>query len=299
MFLSAFQARFQLGDIVALLGIGMLGLALKWFGWPRPPMIIAFVLAPVLEQNLWTAIGVQGPAGLLQRPYAITILILAAITAVYLSRMMAVIEKRALASAVEEPMPSSVPAAVAGGAVDTLEPEPQPGSAAVISGPRYRWKWEYAFWGILLAMVIWGFLRESLTYTGASAFFPFWASIAFLLIMAAIIIREVLNPSRGRGEVMDIAMRSGTDYSAVRGLARTLAWIGAFILAMGTVGLQITAILFPAIFIPANMDWRGRKLLWILLPMGLAAVVVVGLLDNMMHVVWPDRFVLTWFGMKG
>lgn len=299
MFLSAFQARFQLGDIVALLAIGMLGLALKWFGWPRPPMIIAFVLAPVLEQNLWTAIGVQGPAGLLNRPYAITILILAAVTAVYLTKMMAVSERRAVKSAVDERMPSPMPAAVAGGAVDTLEPEPQPGSAAITPSPRYRWKWEYAFWGVLLAIVIWAFLRESLMYTGASAFFPFWASIAFLLVMGAIIVREALNPGRVRGEVMDIAMRTGTDTSAFRSLARTLVWIGGFVLAMGTVGLQITAILFPAIFIPANLNWRGRKLLWILLPMGLAAIVVVGLLDNMMHVVWPDRFVLNWFGIKG
>jgi hypothetical protein len=64
---------------------------------------------------------------------------------------------------------------------------------------------------------------------------------------------------------------------------------------MGTVGLQITAILFPAVFIPSNLEWRGKKLLWVLLPMFLSAVVVVGILDTMMHVVWPERFILNLF----
>jgi hypothetical protein len=145
-----------------------------------------------------------------------------------------------------------------------------------------------------LAVVAGIFLRESLGYEGASRFFPLLASIAFLLVMATIIVREIINPERDRGDVMDIAMRTGTDTEAVRALVRILAWIGAFVVAMGTVGLQITAILFPAVFIPANLDWRGKKLLWILLPMGLSAIVVLGILDTMMHVVWPERFLLNW-----
>ncbi|MFN0073748.1 MAG: tripartite tricarboxylate transporter permease [Chloroflexota bacterium] len=294
MFLSAFQSRFQIGDILVLLSIGMLGLALKWFGWPRPPMIIAFVLAPVLEQNLWTAIGVNGPAGLLSRPYAITILILAGLTAVYLTRMMDVSERRALAS-VSDPLPEPVPARVVGGAVDTLEADKPNHELRTATTRHYRWKWEYLFWAGLLAVVGGVFLRESLTYEGASRFFPFWASIAFLLVMTTLIAKEVINPNRDRGEVMDIAMRTGTDTAAVWALARILGWIGGFVLAMGTFGLQITAILFPILFIPANIDWRGRKLLWVLIPVALSAFVVLGILDGMMHVVWPDRFVLNWF----
>jgi TctA family transporter len=296
MFLSAFQARFQIWDIVVLLCVGMLGLALKWFGWPRPPMIIAFVLAPVLEQNLWTAVGVNGPSGLLSRPYAIAILILAGVTAVYLSRMMAAGERRALASAEELLEPKTpVPAAIIGGAVATLEPE-EPARPTDVNPPRrYRWKWEYVFWALLIGGVGGIFLRESLGYEGPSRFFPMWASIAFLLVMAGLIGREIVNPDRERGDVMDIAMRTGTDIQAVRALVRILGWIAAFVISMGTVGLQITAILFPAVFIPSNLDWRGKKLLWVLLPMALSTIVVVGILDTMMHVVWPERFILNFF----
>ncbi len=55
---------------------------------------------------------------------------------------------------------------------------------------------------------------ESLTYEGASRFFPLLASIAFLLVMAVIIIREIMDPNRDRGEVMDIAMRTGNEPEA-------------------------------------------------------------------------------------
>jgi hypothetical protein len=258
-------------------------------------MIIAFVLAPVLEQNLWTAVGVNGPAGLLSRPYAIAILILAGITAFYLSRMMAQGEKRALATVEKLLDPTtSAPAAIRGGAVATVDPEEPARPTDPTPRARYRWKWEYLFWAALTAIVSGIFLRESLNYEGASRFFPMLASIAFLLVMATLVIREIIYPDQDRGDVMDIAMRTGTDMNAVRALVRILGWIAAFVVAMGTVGLQITAILFPAIFIPTNLEWRGRKLLWILLPMALSTIVVVGILDTMMHVVWPDRFILNW-----
>lgn len=297
MFLSAFQARFQLGDIVALLVIGTLGLALKWFGWPRPPMIIAFVLAPVLEHNLWTAVGINGPVGLLSRPYAIAILIFAVAAMIYLSRMMRVSEQRATQFVV--PVEPGSALAANGGTEDVFVRPEEPATAVPTRPrPRFRWKWEYAFWGVLLTWVVGVVLRESLEYTGATRFFPFWASLVFLAIMAVVIAREFLLPDRERGEIMDIAMRTGTDMAAVRQLAGMLAWIGGFVVSMGTFGLQATAILFPLIFIPINMEWRGKKLLWTLLPMALAAFVVFGLLDGMMHVVWPDRFIWNWVAAR-
>jgi hypothetical protein len=238
---------------------------------------------------------VNGPSGLLSRPYAIAILILAGVTAVYLSRMMASSEKRALESVDGDlDTPTPVPAAIMGGAVATLEPDEHERPPGRVDNPRFRWKWEYLFWGVLVAIVTGIFLRQSLEYEGASRFFPMIASVAFLLVMATLVIREVLYPDQDRGDVMDIAMRTGTDMNAVRALVRILGWIAAFVVAMGTVGLQITAILFPAIFIPANLEWRGKKLLWVLLPMALSAIVVVGILDTMMHVVWPERFLLNW-----
>jgi len=77
IFFAAYQATSHWGDILALLAIGVLGLYMRRFGWPRPPLIVGFVLAAGAENYLYQAIQFHGWAWLL-RP---GVLIIAAITA--------------------------------------------------------------------------------------------------------------------------------------------------------------------------------------------------------------------------
>ncbi|HSA89957.1 MAG TPA: tripartite tricarboxylate transporter permease [Burkholderiales bacterium] len=77
IFFAAYQATSHWGDILALLAIGVLGLYMRRFGWPRPPLIVGFVLAPGAENYLYQAIQFHGSAWVL-RP---GVLIIAAITA--------------------------------------------------------------------------------------------------------------------------------------------------------------------------------------------------------------------------
>jgi TctA family transporter len=77
IFFAAYQATSHWGDILALLAIGVLGLYMRRFGWPRPPLIVGFVLAPGAESYLYQAIQFHGWAWVL-RP---GVLIIAAITA--------------------------------------------------------------------------------------------------------------------------------------------------------------------------------------------------------------------------
>lgn len=77
IFFAAYQATSHWGDILALLAIGVLGLYMRRFGWPRPPLIVGFVLAAGAENYLYQAIQFHGWAWIL-RP---GVLIIAAITA--------------------------------------------------------------------------------------------------------------------------------------------------------------------------------------------------------------------------
>ncbi|HEU4923466.1 MAG TPA: tripartite tricarboxylate transporter permease, partial [Burkholderiales bacterium] len=52
IFFAAYQATSHWGDILALLAIGVLGLYMRRFGWPRPPLIVGFVLAQGAENYL-------------------------------------------------------------------------------------------------------------------------------------------------------------------------------------------------------------------------------------------------------
>jgi TctA family transporter len=72
---AAFQATRSLNDLVALIGVGMLGVLLKRFGWPRPAFLIGFVLATQAERYLYQAVQFYG-WGFAARPLVIIIVAL-------------------------------------------------------------------------------------------------------------------------------------------------------------------------------------------------------------------------------
>ena len=82
MFLAAFLARRHVGDMIALLGFGLFGWSMKRFGWPRPPLIIGFVLGGTVEKYLYISILTYGWSWLL-RPAVIVLFILIVLALVY------------------------------------------------------------------------------------------------------------------------------------------------------------------------------------------------------------------------
>ncbi|ETX30350.1 tripartite tricarboxylate transporter permease [Roseivivax isoporae] len=57
---AAFQATRSLADLVALLVIGVIGVFMRRFGWPRPALLIGFVLAAQSETYLYQAVQFYG-----------------------------------------------------------------------------------------------------------------------------------------------------------------------------------------------------------------------------------------------
>ena len=60
IFFAAYQATTNWGDLLTLIGLGVLGCYLRRFGWPRPPLLIGFVLAHSVENYFYQAIQFQG-----------------------------------------------------------------------------------------------------------------------------------------------------------------------------------------------------------------------------------------------
>ena len=71
--LAALAAGGSLGDLVAVLAFGLLGVFMKRYGWPRPPILIAVALADILERFLWISVSNYG-FGMLLRPQFLAIL---------------------------------------------------------------------------------------------------------------------------------------------------------------------------------------------------------------------------------
>ena len=85
MFLAAYNNSTQWGDILVVLALGALRLSMKWLGWPRPPLILGFILGPVIERNLWPSINAFGVGGMLTRPVTIVLLVLSVAAVAYVT----------------------------------------------------------------------------------------------------------------------------------------------------------------------------------------------------------------------
>jgi putative tricarboxylic transport membrane protein len=60
IFFAAFQASRNWGDLITLFVLGMLGIYMKRFGWPRPALLIGYFLSPRLEASTYQALQVYG-----------------------------------------------------------------------------------------------------------------------------------------------------------------------------------------------------------------------------------------------
>ncbi len=69
-FVGAFQGSKEWGDLLVLIGIGVVGWVMKRLRWPRPPLILGFVLGGIFENNMFISIERYG-AEWLARPLVI------------------------------------------------------------------------------------------------------------------------------------------------------------------------------------------------------------------------------------
>lgn len=75
LMMGSFMANFAIGDWIVLILAGVLGYWLKQAGWPRPPLVLAIVLGPIMEPALRISLQVHG-LGFLFRPMALLIIAL-------------------------------------------------------------------------------------------------------------------------------------------------------------------------------------------------------------------------------
>jgi TctA family transporter len=65
IYIGAFEASRNWGDLYALLFFGMLGWAMKHFKWPRPPLVLGFILGGILERYMFISIERYGVSWML------------------------------------------------------------------------------------------------------------------------------------------------------------------------------------------------------------------------------------------
>ncbi|MGH7773262.1 MAG: tripartite tricarboxylate transporter permease [Candidatus Binatia bacterium] len=82
IFLAAFQSTADWGDLVTLLGFSLIGICMKRFGWPRPPLIVGIVLQRLAETYFFLTTKLYGISWL-TRPIVIILFALTVWTIVH------------------------------------------------------------------------------------------------------------------------------------------------------------------------------------------------------------------------
>jgi TctA family transporter len=79
IYIGAFEGTRQWGDLYSLLFFGLLGWAMKHFGWPRPPLVLGFILGNIVERYMFISIERYG-IDWMRRPIVLIMFALAALT---------------------------------------------------------------------------------------------------------------------------------------------------------------------------------------------------------------------------
>ncbi len=62
--IGAFEGKRQWGDLYSLIALGILGWVLKHAKWPRPPLVLGFILGATIERNMFISIQAYGTSWL-------------------------------------------------------------------------------------------------------------------------------------------------------------------------------------------------------------------------------------------
>jgi TctA family transporter len=79
IYIGAFEASRNWGDVFSLIFFGMLGWAMKHFRWPRPPLVLGFILGDVIERYMFISIERYGISWML-RPVVVVMFIMAGLS---------------------------------------------------------------------------------------------------------------------------------------------------------------------------------------------------------------------------
>lgn len=270
---AAFQARRDMTDLLLLFGLGILGIFLRRFGWPRPAFLIGFVLSGQVEAYLYQAVQFNG-WGFVTRP---GVLIIGALAIA--SLLMAV------RSRVSEDGSVAVGAQAA-----------EQAAAAPIGGNSRAERMPQIVFSVLLLIVFGYGVASSYPLSFLGAVFPL-ATSALMLIFTGIIVWKQLHAAPGHSTHYDqeVAAKIKGEHDG-KSVWPSVMWF-AFLFGLTTlVGFILSLAVFIINFLMArtSLGWP-RSLLYAAVCIAFMSTVghfmtldfPAGLLQRMVELPWP------------
>jgi TctA family transporter len=266
VYIGAFEGKREWGDLYALLFFGILGWGLKHFGWPRPPLVLGFILGSVLERYMFISIQRYGSSWM-TRPVVIVMFGLAAVS-------------------LFRPLLQDVRA--------------HGGIKGMLSdfGPPH-FSWHNIFPAFLLALFA-VMMLEAVEWNPLARIIPLIVGTGAIIFCALALTNEVFKRGTIRKESLDemaraqvqqkihMDIKSSVSHLPVKTLlirgAIFFGWMIAFLISMALIGLIPTV----PVFVIALMRIEGREPWRITVPMAVfMCVFIYVLFDQLLAIPWP------------
>ena len=270
VFMGSWLGAQSMGDLILMWSMGVLGLFMKRSGWPRPPLIIALVLGPNMENSLVISNRIYGTLGWLERTPSILIGLVIVLTIA--ATAMGVLKK-------SRAKPTSA------NALD--------GKLSVEGGERN------ALVAIILALAFVAFFAAAIYFAQdfhpTNMQYPVAVSVAALFLLAIVVFKEF---GVARSEIAALgdfrqAWSKACERARLGVGLRFVLWVAVAVFGCWLIGQKLSI----ALFIFAYMIVWGTKPLW------QAAVFAVGgyafitfFYDWTMHIPFQRPFLLGLLG---
>lgn len=316
VFLAAYMDLSEWFVFAILLAMALLGLLMKRYGWPRPPLILGFILGPIVEQNLLSGLSIYGFVGVITRPVALGIFAFLIISVVTLLRMTSASPQTVLAAQVpvgeigdpgmdrdSESIDHSAGLAGEGSETNNMHESDLPNAASALASTatvdqrawRSRFLLESNLGPVLFIVVATGFAINSLSFPTEARTLPLSTSIAVIGFSLYVLAKQLAKGDGSSGEIMDLGMRSTGMDGSVRSGMTIAALFAMFIFLAGIIGLQFASVVFatvgPLLFLEGRIRWTSAFISgsWVF-------VFSEFIMFRVLGVIWPDPFILEWLG---
>ncbi len=267
IFMGAWMATNVMGDWYALLFFGLLGQLMNQAGWPRPPLVLGFILGTIMERSLDLSLQAFGIEWVF-RPVSVGIGLIALLTIFLAARGGR--RKKKQAEALAEAESSEIPAE-----------ETQNGDPAISI--------------ILSLLVLVSFVYGVVgvwSYPAEVSSFPMTVGIAGLLLTITVFERDLLAAGRlrlGIREKGSISLKQLTGgFKQLEKAGVIFVWLLGLIPLTWLVGQEIGIPIFMLLY----LKWRGKEKWPMALGLSLAGWLFLRVVfEEIIHVNWyPSIF---------
>lgn len=284
VFIGAYQSTRDIGDLIILVGAGVVGWVMKRFGWPRAALLLGLVLGGLIEQYLFISTS-RYDFEWLERPGVIAIFAIPVIYLIFrLYQFLRDLRARKAAGAQAE--------------VRTADVEGRPAEHLEPISPIDR----FAVPAIWVAMALFfaiAFLTSG-SWPLAAKLMPQTVSVAALVFIVCMAIATGLKLRNG---VTITAVKRNKNSDALAGLPegeayRRVGLMATYPLAVlaGTmlIGLLPTLLIYMPFFMRVEGKLSWKKALLISIPLWIAMFILFG---RLLNVPWPQSLLGDTFPM--